>query len=69
MRWEGDHEWRVCKDLEQGGRGLFEGTVLVFAWRDRKPLAMLPGNSAEIRIAYFLSTSLYRYPYINLLSS
>jgi hypothetical protein len=25
-----DHEWQVGKDVEEGGHGLFQGTILAF---------------------------------------
>jgi hypothetical protein len=36
MRWENNHEWWVGKDLEGGGCGLFQGTILAFVWRERE---------------------------------
>lgn len=36
MEWEDDHGWRAGKDLEGDGRGLLQGTILQFAWRDRE---------------------------------
>ena len=30
----GDIEWLKEKDLEGVGRGLFQGTISAFAWRD-----------------------------------
>jgi hypothetical protein len=34
MRWEGNHEWKIRKDLNGDGRGLLESSIKIFAWRD-----------------------------------
>jgi len=34
MGWEGGHEGRESKELEGGGRGLFQATVEIFARKD-----------------------------------
>jgi len=33
-KFEDDYEWRVGKNLEGGGRGIFLGAIPAFVWRD-----------------------------------
>lgn len=36
MWWEDDDEWRTTKVLEGRRCGLYQGTILVFNWRDQR---------------------------------
>jgi hypothetical protein len=65
MSWEGDNYLWKIKDLEGEGRGIFEGAIATFAWREWSEFILAGKCQYSTRV---LSASLDRYSCTNQVS-
>jgi hypothetical protein len=47
FKWEHEHEWRICKDIEAGIHGTFQDTLPAFAGNAEKMF-----HNADTKVAF-----------------